>query len=181
MRGIIKAALLIHFTLFFMISCSESENEVRTQEIHYPDGVLKEEWQEIKIDDTTWVRHGQYNAYYQDGTKKREHNFVRGEQDGPQLGWHYDGSKWYEKYYIEGKPEGEQTQWHRNGQVKSIDIYKDGKLHGTCLAWHKDGTPHEKIDFNMGRKDGVRLRFSFEGDTIVHEIFENNKMVERIK
>jgi antitoxin component YwqK of YwqJK toxin-antitoxin module len=123
----------------------------------------------------------QHFMYYPNGMKKREFNYVEGKKNGPQLGWYDDGNKWYVKNYVARAREGEQTEWYRNGQVKSTDIYKDGKLNGTCRAWYKNGQLHEEIDFKNGLKKGTRLRLAYDGDTILCEIYHNNKLVERIK
>jgi len=44
-----------------------------------------------------------FRHYYDDGTKKSEHEWVDGKQDGSDLGWYEDGSKHWERKFSAGK------------------------------------------------------------------------------
>lgn len=76
------------------------------------------------------VRHGEFRAFYKDGTIASEGSYVHGREDGP---W---------------------KDFHDNGKLAADGAYRAGRQHGTWKYFDIDGTPEETVEY----ADGVEVK-----------------------
>jgi len=79
--------------------------------LNWPNGQVKEKWSEIRLDDSTTVKDGDYGAWYEDGGPCVEGRYVKGNESG----------KW--------------TWWYRGGHKKAEGQYENGVLKGQLMKW----------------------------------------------
>ncbi len=95
-----------------------------------------------------------FTAYYDNGQLTNVQVYVKGEIDGPEIGYHHSGSKAYEIRYSAGKPAGRWVHWFPNGNKESEQAYLDGKLEGPTMNWREDGSKASRIDYKQGQETG---------------------------
>jgi antitoxin component YwqK of YwqJK toxin-antitoxin module len=85
-------------------------------EIPYPSGALKYRCAGYPSEDgASWIRHGLFLAYYEDGTTKSEGT------------------------YSHGVEHGEWRDFHANGQIAAEGLYENGEEVGIWRFWSADG------------------------------------------
>ena len=101
--------------------------------IHVCD-VLRERYIEV-----AGLRHGKYELWWPDGTRRAEHE------------------------YIGGSIQGDAKTWHENGQLHETFEYKDNLKHGDSKTWLEDGYLFKEETFRLGKLHGPAAKISYPG------------------
>ena len=139
------------------------------------------------------LENGLYEAWYDNGQKCEEVNYVDNEYNGLYRTWHSNGQKEAEIKYVNGKEEGLSEFWYDNGQkCKEIWCDDDGKLtffkswyengqkyaeatrvdyklHGLYQSWHENGQKYKEINYEDGNFHGLYQEWN-ENGTLVKEV-----------
>ena len=59
--------------------------------------------------------------------------------DGKIKQWYDNGQKKAEVTFKKGEPDGKYISWWKNGEKNSEKTWKNGKLHGKCTVWNEKG------------------------------------------
>lgn len=144
---------------------------------------------------------------YYDGKKIGEENYVNGKLDGIRTRYHNDGKtidceeSWKDGklngvtkcYFPDGKLSHETT--YANGIRNGIDrnyfpdtqtvsfetFYLYDVPHGTKKWFYQNGQTREETNYKNGFRDGVRREYSECGDLTSEEIYQDGKLIEKIK
>ena len=90
------------------------------------DGGLRFKYSRYAGADGNWVRHGEFRAFYPDGTLASEGSYVDGKENGP---W---------------------KDFHDNGKLAAEGAYAGGKEHGAWIYYATDGSVEETIEYENG-------------------------------
>lgn len=108
--------------------------KVEKAETKSQDGGLKFQFTRYADAQGRWVRHGDFRAYYTDGTLASEGHYQDGREHGP---W---------------------KDFHDNGKLAAQGSYKDGRQHGTWSYHGLDGKLEESIEFVDGVEQGKKKK-----------------------
>ena len=141
---------------------------------------------------------------YENGNKEREERFKNGKKDGKWFYWFEDGKPEKELEFKGGLAHGVAKGWFASG-IQEFDYnWFEGKPHGKCLEWYPSGNKKDEGAFERG--SGTVIRFSDdsgkklveqnykddrlhgkliiwnrEGAVVIEEIYEDGKLVKKIK
>ena len=102
-------------------------------------------------------RHGNYTAYYENGTVQLRARYRAGELEGTWASFYEDGSKHVYAKYRGGKLHGKWTERVPGGDLAASATYRDGLLDGQ-RTFYAEGKPIQKQRWREGRLellDGV--------------------------
>lgn len=89
----------------------------RVHTLHWPDGTIRQTKTVLPQPHGTWIDHGPFCTYFQNGQKEQEGSF---------------------QY---GRFQGRITRWYENGQVQLLTDWEEGRLVGEPQAWDEGGQP----------------------------------------
>ena len=166
---------------------------IETLETTYPDGAPKWHRQVLagKRDEAgDYIDHGFSTHWYQEGIKRAEVSFSRGQLHGESRTWREDGTLWsvqaYEfgveqgmwtnyhangqKYdeltYVGGQREGMHTVWYADGTKQQESHWRNGLLHGAWATWYPDGKNKEAGQYVDGQQDGSWTKWATDGTVL---------------
>lgn len=93
-------------------------------------------------------------VYYASGHLVYEQNYVDGQVDGVEVGYHENGTKAYSIQRVAGVNTGRWVWWHENGKMASEQTYVDGKLEGVATRWREDGSMESVHHYHEGKEIG---------------------------
>jgi hypothetical protein len=144
-----NSKLLVFICFAFSIlltSCKQKEK----RETKYENGQVKEQYEVVKSGNGSYVKDGNYVAYYQNGQKKEEALFEN------------------------SKLNGDFKQWYENGKIQTEGAYKSDSLNGPYKTYDKNGELESSFSFTNGRASGEILIYS-DGKVVVKGNFQNAK------
>ena len=111
-----------------------SERKIEKAETKSQDGGLRFQFTRYADGAGKWVRHGDFKAFYTDGTLASEGHYQDGKEHGP---W---------------------KDFHDNGEIAAEGAYKDGRQHGTWKYFGLEGKVEETIEFVDGVEQNKKPR-----------------------
>lgn len=118
------------------VSSSESGAGNTAERVEYfPNGTIKANWTERVGSDSSAVKHGTLQNYYDNGRLKSRVE------------------------YVDGRENGLMTTWQNDGKLISTLSYKDGLLDGVCTYYDADGRKMSSGTYRQGKEDGVFTLF----------------------
>lgn len=138
-----KIKFLISILLIGLFACTTKPVEVI--ESTYPDGnsqvvrYYKDDSKEVMVKEV---------LYYEDGTKKMEGAYHKGDRTGQWSYWYPDGKLWSQGVYKDGVENGLKTVWHDNDQKYYEGELKEGKRLGVWKFWNKEGKLVKEVDYD---------------------------------
>lgn len=91
------------------------------------------------------------------------------------------GKKIETGYYQKGLKHGPEIWWHENGTKFMEMNYKYDKLEGKKIEYYKNGKVAEENNFKNDLRHGKRLAYDINGELLLEEIYEEGKLVKKIK
>lgn len=130
---------IIVITIMFSLSGMASAwDEVKhdTTETYWPDGSLKERWTSSWFmgNENGFIKNGQYTAWYENGQKSEEGDYLDGLKEYTWIKWYDNGQRAEEISYYSGKKNGRNVAWHENHDIKYIAHYRNDELHGSYFS-----------------------------------------------
>ncbi len=145
-------------------------------------------------------KNGLFKEFYHDGTTiKKETPYAMGKIDGVVKSYFTSGRVEFEKSYSNGVEHGMEKRYHhtdghctvecyyQNGKLNGKDVryitsridyieiknYKNGTLEGAYSRQFINKNPYEQGKYANGKKEGVWILFTEEGDTSKFETFKD--------
>lgn len=115
-----------------MLKDMETTRKVEKAETKSQDGGLKFQFTRYADAQGKWVRHGDFRAFYPDGTVASQGHYQDGREHGP---W---------------------KDFHDNGKVAAEGTYKDGREHGTWKYYGIEGELEQAVEFVDGVEQGKK-------------------------
>ena len=117
------------------------------------------------------VQQGEWNWYYDDGTKHQVASITNGNWNGPTTRYHPNGSKQFECRFENGYAKGTFVQYHDNGQVLETgevissrkNWYADIVRQGDWTFYYRDGTTHQEAPYKNNNWNGDTVRYHPNG------------------
>lgn len=172
---------------------------------YYDDGTPKEE-QNFGYDlDNGWrVKHGVQKQWYENGYPKYEEEYKAGKQHGVRKWYRKDGKLSSEAHYTNGEYDGTMTRFDKQGRKREQRTYKKGKKDGPYRIWDENGAivreanykddglhgvsksyQNGKLTWEIGYRNnkyhGDHKRYGPDGSLKEHLVYENGKLVKKIK
>lgn len=92
--------------------------DLQIAEIPYPSGTIRFRYSRyLAADGSTWIRHGLFRAYHENGSLASEGTYEHGKESGA---W---------------------RDYHPNGQLAAAGAYASGVESGAWQYWSANGTP----------------------------------------
>lgn len=98
-------------------------------------------------------------AWYTNGKKKFEYNFLNGNREGTQKGWYPNDSLSFVYFFHNDKYEGEQLTYYENGRIWHSLHYENGYELGRQKSWSDSGKVINNFTVKNGKLYGVIGRF----------------------
>ena len=125
-------------------------NKVEVVEQYWADGALRLRKEVVKDSDGTFVNHGKYTRWHDNGRMAYKVSFVHGKKDGTATLWHKNGQVWTEEQYVDGQKHGPRYVWDENGTKRKEEHFFEGKPHGTWTVWNDKGRIKSEVHFEHG-------------------------------
>lgn len=93
-------------------------------------------------------------AYYTNGQKAYEEEYVGGALSGPRRIYFPDGKVCRESNYVAGEVDGPITTYYANGKVCMRTNYRYGELDGLTEIFDETGRPVKSVMYKLGKKHG---------------------------
>lgn len=132
-------------------SVEKSADDVQVVEEYWPDGKLRLRKEVLRRADSTFINHGTYTRWHDNGNREYEATYVRGELHGVETAWHKNGQKWTEEDYDHGVRHGTRRTWDQSGRLRSEEHRVKGKPDGTWTIWKADGSVKWQGHFDHGK------------------------------
>jgi len=123
---------------------------VETLEEYWPNGQLRLRKQVLALEDNTFVDHGTFERWHDNGKKEYEAVFVQGRKEGTSIRYHKNGRKATEQEYSNGERHGRCVTWNDSGTMVKEEHWENGNPHGTWIVWD-DGKVKWSHTFDHGR------------------------------
>ena len=115
---------------------------------------------------------GKWMVWYDNGTKKEQHNYKDGMKNGLTIEWRENGTKKTETQYVNDEKVGLETNYTEEGGLFSQNDWTD-KLNYKVTYFYKDGTisssgnvrnnlPYEGQFFGMNKIEGTLKKSPFD-------------------
>ncbi len=86
-------------------------------------------------------------AFYEDGSKRYQGEFLEGKRNGYWVYWYEDGTKWSEGYFKDDLRDGYGTTWHSNGQKHFEGSYAAGVRVGIWKFYTEEGEMVKEMNY----------------------------------
>jgi uncharacterized protein len=114
---------------------------------------------------------GKILAYYQNGNKSYELNYVYGMWNGAFEQYYPDGKLLYKAIYVNDKIEGKMEEYYANGNKESEGEYKYNEETGVMKHYHENGKLKRETTYDMGVKHGTEKVYDKNGKLISEGIY----------
>jgi uncharacterized protein len=112
-------------------------------------------------------------AYYKNGNKARELEFVNGLSQGKFLEYYPSGKIKESANYKDDVLEGVRTEYYADGKLKSEEPFSDGEYNGTAKYYFPDGKPEKEINYRYGIYHGKAVYYQPGGKILKTEIYNS--------
>jgi antitoxin component YwqK of YwqJK toxin-antitoxin module len=110
---------------------------VETVEEYWPNGQLRLRKQVLRLEVGSFLDHGSFERWHDNGNKEYEARFVRGKKEGTTIRYHKNGRKATQQEYRNGKRHGRSVTWNSAGAMVKEEHWMDGEPHGTWTIWEE--------------------------------------------
>ncbi len=94
--------------------------DLQIAEIPYPSGTIRFRYSRyLATDGSTWIRHGLFRAYHENGLLASEGNYEHGKESGAWRDYHPNGQIAAAGAYANGVESGPWQYWSANGTLES--------------------------------------------------------------
>lgn len=120
------------------------------------------------------IKDGKYTAFYDDGAKMEESNYVNGKQDGISNLYYQNGQLMMERHFKMDVYDGDYKEYYENGFIKQEGQYKDNMMDGIWKNYFSTskGLVSSLTTLKNGKINGESKEFATNGKIYV----EGNKI-----
>jgi len=166
---ILRSQFIFLLVLMVIVSCTKREK----REVHYENGQLKEQFKVIKTKDDNYLKDGKYVLFYENGQKREEGKYKKGNLKGKIKIWYESGKIKETAYFKDNLLNGKHERFSEEGALLSDIQYKDGTWHGD-LKIYMDEKKLIEGQFLEGKANGVFTLFERDGETILSTVEMEN-------
>ncbi len=148
--------LKLSIILLLFVSCSQN-NMV---ELKDENGAVVERFQVTK--DST--RHGEFSAYYPDGSPKETALYSQGKLNGERKIFYPNGQVEIHERYEMDVMEGPYKVFHDNGNLKLVVNFYGGVMEGPLKAFYSDGVLKEELKMEDNNENGPFKEYYSNGN-----------------
>lgn len=184
-----------------------SLSQHQKREAKYDDGTPREVYYVLVKSNGSFVRDGEYKAWYptgqlefhglykegkrtggwkqwyKSGQLQSEETYILDVLDGPYVTWYENGQKRIEAHVVQGKYVGHYLSWFDNGQTE-FDLSRDtrGNIVGRHTEWYRSGkTKLQGTTDATARKIGPLVFWAENGKKVAEWNFDKGKLNGSIK
>ena len=92
-----------------------------------------------------------------------------------------NGNKCREIDYQKDQLHGKDIAWWESGTKHWETDYQKGQRHGKDIEWYKSGNKRWEIDYQKGQCHGKHIRWNENGKVKSEKLYENDKLIRKIK
>jgi len=104
--------------------------------------------------DGTWVRHGSWEAWHENGQVHERGAYANGVEDGDWEWWYADGSPMAAGRFVDGKRFGDWTFWYEGGGLQMRGTYFENLGVGAWTYWFENGLVRAEGEMEVGLFSG---------------------------
>ena len=120
------------------------------------------------------ARHGKTEAWHPNGRKKYVAYYDRNREDGTHEYWFENGQKRKVANYGDGERVGQYKEWYANGSPKEVSYWLDSRRKdGIYQTWHENGQKKESDNYKDGQRDGVQEEWHENGNRVYASTYKN--------
>jgi antitoxin component YwqK of YwqJK toxin-antitoxin module len=102
-------------------------DELHIAEVPFPSGAVKFRYSRVlSTDGKSWIRHGRFASYHENGQLASEVNYENGLEHGPSVEYYENGQVSSRGQYTQGKESGTWSFWAPDGQRERDAVYVNG-------------------------------------------------------
>ncbi len=125
--------------------------DVEIVESHWPDGQVRMRVEKVRDSSGALIEHGKYQTWHPNGTLAYEATYVDGKLDGAEVAYHENGQRRAETHYVRGERHGRRRTWDQKGNLRGEEYYVDDKPDGTWTIWKDNGKVKWRGRFDHGK------------------------------
>jgi hypothetical protein len=91
------------------------------------------------------------------------------------IAWYDNGQKYWEGNYLDGKRNGIQIIFYTNGHKKTRGNYQDDKKTGNWIEWHDNGQKKLEGNYRDDNRTGIWVEWSCDGKNMANSWYGNDK------
>ncbi len=168
--------LILLFLMPLAIPASAEDYIIEVIKEYYDDGVtVSVEYEAYRTLGGSYIRHGYYKTFYQDGSGETVGRYYEDKKDGSWTRYFLNGIKSFDGSYKNGLEEGTHTYWWSNGTKASEGAYSAGLEMGTHTEWFSDGQMERQIAYSNGIYHGTWTDWNEYGQMTSQGEYRNGK------
>ena len=127
------------------------------------------------------IENGPSCDYYPSGSKKKEFEFVDGQQKGVVTFWRKNGKKEKEFFAVNNIANGIYSEFYENGEPSLSVKFLNDTLNGPAIYYYPNGGISHMGKFKKGIKFGVWTYLSEDGKPVAEELYQNTYFIDGAK
>ncbi|MBN2597703.1 MAG: toxin-antitoxin system YwqK family antitoxin [Marinifilaceae bacterium] len=124
------------------------------------------------------IENGTSRDYYPSGSKKKEFEYVDGEQKGMVTFWLENGKKEKEFFAVNNIANGIYSEFFESGAPSLSVKFLNDTLNGPAIYYYPDGGISHMGKFKKGIKFGVWTYLSEDGKPVAEELYQNTYFID---
>ncbi|MDM8160863.1 toxin-antitoxin system YwqK family antitoxin [Labilibaculum sp. K2S] len=124
------------------------------------------------------IENGPSRYFYSSGSKKKESEFVNGEQKGMITLWHENGKKESEFFAVNNIANGVYTEFFESGEPSLSVKFINDTLNGPAIYYYPNGKISHMGKFKAGIKFGIWTYLSEDGKPVAEELYQNTYFID---
>lgn len=117
-------------------------------------------------------------AYFDNGKKSRELEYVNGNLENDYLQYFYSGKLHHKKYFKLNNFYGKAIEYFSNGNVKTETDYHNDDFHGKRKSFYANGKLKEEITYKNDQRSGKATYYNEKGKLLKTEFYFNGNVYD---
>jgi antitoxin component YwqK of YwqJK toxin-antitoxin module len=117
--------------------------------------IVTSRFEVVILSENGWMRHGQYDAYFNDGTLRASGRYENGRMEGKWQYFHYEGHIVEHGSFRDSKRVGHWQFYTYTGELKRESEDLDGWRHGYTKNYFENGSVESEGMFEHGMPVGI--------------------------
>lgn len=158
-----KHIFILAISILFL-SCGNNQVEITNDE-----GTVVERFQFLEDS----IKHGSYEAFYNDGKIKEKSNYKNGNLEGQRTIYYGNGNVEIEENYVNNILDGVFKAYWENGKLNIEVDYKKGQMNGPLKRYYDTGSLQEEMIMKDGQENGPFKEYFANGQVEWEGAYKN--------
>ncbi len=164
------------YLTILLVSCNSRETSTK----QIPEIFVETTDPQLQNRNGTWFwKEQKFNGYILEKENDRltaKLPVIDGKENGTAYGWYSDGKRRYERNFLNGNREGVQKGWHANDTLSFYFFFHEDKYEGEQKTYFKNGQPWQILNYVNGYEEGKQKSWNEDGRLINNFVVKNGKL-----